>query len=172
MEIWNRFVNQQKIWVRENESKSRTWTLWTWNRCVQISEQDIRKKTKSHDIMRSVVFARVIVQKVFKSKAERWVVGVMHLFVFLYITLKQNLMVSLNTLSWLDIINLQSFWVKPTDVESDLMSCTYCNIFSVKRRKQAGFFHMTEVILSLHGGSKIRHAVLPKWLINMHKYCI
>ncbi len=55
------------------------------------------------------------------------------LFVFLYITLKQNLMVSLNTLRWLGIINLQSFWVKPTDVESGLMSCTFC-IFSAKKK--------------------------------------
>ncbi len=48
------------------------------------------------------------------------------LFVFLYITLKQNLMVSLNTLSWLDFINLQSFWVKPQMLNLGLMSCTFC----------------------------------------------
>lgn len=82
---------------------------------------------------------------------------------FLYITLKQNLMVPLNALSWLYIFKLQTFWVKPTDVESD-QRVKHAALFLVLKKEASRFFHVTEVNLSLDGGSKIRK--------NMNTYCI
>lgn len=67
-------------------------------------------------------------------------VGVMHLFVCVFVhNFEAKSHGVLECPKLVDIINLQSFWVKPTDVESDQMSCTYCNIFSVKKGSKQDF---------------------------------